>query len=160
MFKAQVVQKSQWPILESVRLIIVGPGFNSHQSFGQWLKVLANLTNLANLFTRNLRKTPLFGRSFVSQLTRCTGVTRVVTALCLQTKHVDAWEIGRKLEHDFNMIIHVSFSPNHDSSGSSPYYRPQTKFAKVMFLQVSVCPRGEGEVLGGTCMADNTRYGQ
>ena len=22
------------------------------------------------------------------------------------------------------------------------YYRPQTKFAKVMFLQVSVCPRG------------------
>ena len=22
-------------------------------------------------------------------------------------------------------------------------YRPQTKFAKVMFLQVSVCPRGE-----------------
>ena len=25
-------------------------------------------------------------------------------------------------------------------------YRPQTKFAKVMFLQVSVCPRGEGWV--------------
>ena len=24
------------------------------------------------------------------------------------------------------------------------YYRPQTKFAKVMFLQVSVCPQGEG----------------
>ena len=23
-------------------------------------------------------------------------------------------------------------------------YRPQTKFAKVMFLQVSVCPRGGG----------------
>ena len=23
-------------------------------------------------------------------------------------------------------------------------YRPQTKFAKVMFLQVSVCPHGEG----------------
>ena len=24
------------------------------------------------------------------------------------------------------------------------YYRPQTKFAKVMFLQVSVCPHGGG----------------
>ena len=24
------------------------------------------------------------------------------------------------------------------------YYRPQTKFAKVMFSQVSVCPQGEG----------------
>ena len=24
------------------------------------------------------------------------------------------------------------------------YYRPQTKFAKVMFLQVSVCPQGRG----------------
>ena len=56
-----------------------------------------------------------------SQLTRCTGVTRVVTALCLQTKHVAAWEIGRKLEHDFNMIIHVSFSSNHERGGSSPY---------------------------------------
>ena len=28
------------------------------------------------------------------------------------------------------------------------FYRPQTKFAKVMFLHVSVCPRGEGEYLG------------
>ena len=26
-------------------------------------------------------------------------------------------------------------------------YRPQTKFAKVMFLQVSVCPRGSGGVV-------------
>ena len=42
----------------------------------------------------------------------------------------------------------------------NPYYRPQTKFAKVMFLQVSVCPhRGVcvflGCVhgfLGGGCM--------
>ena len=24
------------------------------------------------------------------------------------------------------------------------FYRPQTKFAKVMFSQVSVCPQGEG----------------
>ena len=32
------------------------------------------------------------------------------------------------------------------------YYRPQTKFAKVMFLQVSVCPQG-GMHGRGTCMA-------
>ena len=35
------------------------------------------------------------------------------------------------------------------------YYRPQTKFAKVMFSQVSVCPRGGGGVClwsrGGVC---------
>ena len=33
-------------------------------------------------------------------------------------------------------------------------YRPQTKFAKVMFLQVSVCPRGGGVrgCSGGACM--------
>ena len=54
-----MVQKAQWPIWESTRLIILGLGFNSHQSFGQWLKVLANLTNLANLFTCNLGKTPM-----------------------------------------------------------------------------------------------------
>ena len=32
------------------------------------------------------------------------------------------------------------------------YYRPQTKFAKVMFLQVSVCPRGGGHAWQGTCV--------
>ena len=35
------------------------------------------------------------------------------------------------------------------------YYRPQTKFAKVMFLQVSVCPHQGGRVwfylVGGMC---------
>ena len=36
--------------------------------------------------------------------------------------------------------------------GSRPvFYRPQTKFAKVMFLQASVCPQGGG-VRGGVCM--------
>ena len=45
-----MVQKTQWPIWERIRLIILGPGFNSHQSFGQWLKVLVNLANLTNLF--------------------------------------------------------------------------------------------------------------
>ena len=45
------------------------------------------------------------------------------------------------------------------TSANNPanYHRPQTKFAKVMFLQVSVCPhRGEGGVHGfigvGACM--------
>ena len=46
-----MVQKTQWPIWENIRLIILG--------FGQWLKVLANLTNLTNLFSGNLGKTPL-----------------------------------------------------------------------------------------------------
>ena len=34
-----------------------------------------------------------------------------------------------------------------------PFYRPQTKFAKVMFLQVSVCPQGGHAWLlwGGMC---------
>ena len=54
-----MVQKAQWPIWESIRLIIVGPGFNSHQSFGQCLNFLANLTNLTNLSSRNLGKTQL-----------------------------------------------------------------------------------------------------
>ena len=51
-----MVQKSQWPVWETIRLIILGNGLNSHQSFGQCLKVLANLINL---FSRNLGKAPL-----------------------------------------------------------------------------------------------------
>ena len=31
----------------------------------------------------------------------------------------------------------------------SDFYRPQTKFAKVMFLQVSVCPQGRGACVAG-----------
>ena len=73
------------------------------------------------------------------------------------------------------------------SSGYQHYYRPQTKFAKVMFLHLSVilftgggmhgggmggmCGRGGvghawwvgvhgGHVWLGACMADTTRYGQ
>ena len=34
----------------------------------------------------------------------------------------------------------------------SSYYRPQTKFEKVMFSQVSVCPQGEACVAGGVRM--------
>ena len=38
--------------------------------------------------------------------------------------------------------------------GLLPVVTPQTKFAKVMFLQVSVCPRGRGGVHGcrGACV--------
>ena len=41
------------------------------------------------------------------------------------------------------------------SQGGSPcFYRPQTKFAKVMFSQVSVCPQGGMHGRGGgACMA-------
>ena len=34
------------------------------------------------------------------------------------------------------------------------FYRPQTKFAKVMFLQVSVCPRGRGAPEGGCLLQE------
>ena len=61
-----------------------------------------------------------------------------------------------------------------DFFGTEYYYRPQTKFAKVMFLQVSVCPQGGGGMHGcsggggmcgcsrGACMGydEMWRYGQ
>ena len=59
LFEAQVVQKAEWPTWESIRLIILGSRFNSHQSFGQWLKCLDNLSNLTNLLGHNLGKTQL-----------------------------------------------------------------------------------------------------
>ena len=34
------------------------------------------------------------------------------------------------------------------------FYRPQTKFVKVMFLQVSGCPRGGGACEVGACMVE------
>ena len=52
-----MVQQAQWPIWESTRLIILGPGFNSHQSFGQCLIFLTNLTNLTNVSSGILGKT-------------------------------------------------------------------------------------------------------
>ena len=51
-----MVQKAQWPIWEGIRFIILGPEFKSHQSFGQWLKFLINLTNLTNLVSCNIGK--------------------------------------------------------------------------------------------------------
>ena len=53
-----MVQKAQWPIWGTIRLIILGLGFNSHQNFGQWLKCLSNL-NLSVLLSRNLGKTEI-----------------------------------------------------------------------------------------------------
>ena len=43
-----------------------------------------------------------------------------------------------------NFFDNDSSSPENDPSSmkSEGNYRPQTKFAKVMFLHVSVCPQG------------------
>ena len=46
--------------------------FNSHQSFGQWLKVLANLTNL---FSRDLGKTPMTGIAI--EITLCFTIRKL-----------------------------------------------------------------------------------
>ena len=47
---------------------------------------------------------------------------------------------------------------------ASAFLRPQTKFAKVMFSQVSVCPRGGGEVLplvrGGSSTPSHTSWAE
>ena len=40
------------------------------------------------------------------------------------------------------------------------FYRPQTKFAKVMFLHVSVCSRGGGSTWAGTPLGPGTPSGQ
>ena len=71
-----MVQKAQWPIWYSIRLIILAPGLNSCQSFDQWLKVLANLTNLANLVAHNLGKTPMSHSNW-----QCFMVLRLVSKL-------------------------------------------------------------------------------
>ena len=71
LFEAQVVQKAQWPIWVSIRLIILGPGFNSHQSFSQCLRFLANLTNLLSCYLVN---TQMCHFSFVTlRLVMCWG---------------------------------------------------------------------------------------
>ena len=41
---------------ESIRLMFLALTFNSHQSYGQSLKFLVNLTNLTNLLGGNLWK--------------------------------------------------------------------------------------------------------
>ena len=43
-----------------------------------------------------------------------------------------------------NSATVVTLIKNGEVSYVNCYYRPQTKFAKVMFLQVSVCPQGGG----------------
>ena len=39
-------------------------------------------------------------------------------------------------------LFWIQWTANSVLSGVGNFYRPQTKFAKVMFLQVSVCPQG------------------
>ena len=48
----------------------------------------------------------------------------------------------------YNIYITITDQQNIHAHSFLLYYRPQTKFAKVMFLHVSVCPWGEGEYLG------------
>ena len=55
--EAQVAQKAQWCILESIGIIILWTVVNSLEKFGQWLHFWAILTNLTNLLSRNLGKT-------------------------------------------------------------------------------------------------------
>ena len=46
---------------------------------------------------------------------------------------------------DKNLLVVEEGRPDEqDSDEVSFYYRPQTKFAKVMFLHVSVCPQWGG----------------
>ena len=43
--------------------------------------------------------------------------------------------------YEFKQCLYLPYS-----NRFSHFYRPQTKFAKVMFLHVSVCPQGMGVV--------------
>ena len=79
LFEAQVVQKSQWSIWQIIRLIILRSGFNSHETFGQWLEFLTYLTHL---LSHNLGKLkccspgfyPVFLRSSPSlSAVNCSG---------------------------------------------------------------------------------------
>ena len=59
------------PIWESIRLIILLHGFNSDQSFGQWLKFLTNLTNLLRIAIRKnsiVSQTVVLGRTSVASV--------------------------------------------------------------------------------------------
>ena len=50
------------PLLEGWRPLLRGildPPLNSHQGFGQWLKLLTNLTNLTNFLSCNSGKTQM-----------------------------------------------------------------------------------------------------
>ena len=47
--------------LSGLSIMILGPGFYSHPSFGQLQIFLANLLKLFNLLGRNLGKTPMVG---------------------------------------------------------------------------------------------------
>ena len=49
---------------------------------------------------------------------------------------------------------------NGESLITSSFYRPQTKFAKVMFSQVSVCPSGGGVHGRGTCVVVGGVHGR
>ena len=52
-FEAWVVQKSQWPVWEGIRLVILGPEFKSLPKFCLVFNILTNSTHLTNLLSRN-----------------------------------------------------------------------------------------------------------
>ena len=60
-------------------------------------------------------------------------------------------------------MTHPNASGNvmHEYNDSNIFYRPQTKFAKAMFSQVSVCPQGGlcpgGSLSGGLCPGVSVR---
>ena len=58
--------------------------------------------------------------------------------LDVNDKHMTAWVEACHRDS----IPNTPLNPYLDKVMRNCYYRPQTKFAKVMFLHVSVCPRG------------------
>ena len=85
-------------------------------------------------------------------------------------KTVTLVEISETSRYKNTMFLYCAFR---DRIVNKNYYRLQTKFAKVMFLQVSVCPQGVGAcmaggrawlrgvcMVAGGCAWDTTRYGQ
>ena len=61
------------------------------------------------------------------------------------SKTVTLIEISETSRYKNTMFLYCAFR---DRIENKNYYRLQTKFAKVMFLQVSVCPQGVGGVHG------------
>ena len=55
LFEAQPAQKAQWPIWLGIRLVILGTGFNSHQTFGRYFWLIWQ-----NLLGCNLGKPRMF----------------------------------------------------------------------------------------------------
>ena len=63
------------------------------------------------------------------------------------------WVVHTSLDKETDTPPTATAADRMHPTGMHSCYRPQTKFAKVMFLQVSVCPRGGAcMVAGGACV--------